>query len=290
MITFLVQATRAETSRAQKTWLNKPLSKWLWRIKPQAFRSPLPSVWGLVPIQRLAASLEVNGSLCKAAPPSVFARFTLGEWYREWRQLATTIENRCEAGHVASFPQLLGSYSPVIVNDHGRDIEADEPMTSPRSIHAVMAEAEVVVSAIECHKNRRTYCVEWSTCHVLMTSCARAIKDGTGLLLVPQPTEAINDVIKLATLPVRGFHCIRGAAVSDEGGAVEVMFANGSSYRLTLTQLRHDAREAKIGGFDKVARVAVKRNAVIRIVDDVGNALEYSPHRILHLAEPRFRD
>jgi hypothetical protein len=292
MITFLVQTNDTDVRRAQASWLKQPLRRWLWRIPQRAFRTPLPSVWELVPLQRLAASLEIRGSLCEAVPPSTFVRYVTGDWYREWRELALIVQNRAAAGDLKEFSQLLGTYSPAIVigRDHESIRTSGDAMTSMRSIRTLVAEVESLVKAIDRHERRSTYSVEWATSQVVIASCNRAIRDRENLLMIPQPASAsYNDVIELTTIPIRGMHCIRRVAVLDEGRMIEVTFASGDSYRVAETQVRSDAHAANLR-FGRIAKVRIRRSSVMVISDESGNSIEYSPHRILHVSEARFRD
>jgi hypothetical protein len=75
MITSVAVLPTADAIRLHERWLYRPESWLFWQGTRSQFRVPLPSVWGLEPIRRIAASLELTGRVCTPAPVAAFRAY-----------------------------------------------------------------------------------------------------------------------------------------------------------------------------------------------------------------------
>jgi hypothetical protein len=186
-------------------------------------------------------------------------------------------------GLVTLFPELLGKQSPVVSPDSITNIV--DPEAQVRALPLLVEEVEGLFTSIRSPIWRR-FSVEWAVSRALLDVCAQAIVHGMSIVIYPEWPE-IHDVTppSFSTMAIRGFHRIRAAHIVDDGALVEVKFVN----QQTCLIRAEGAFPHRAGAL--IARANVGRHsATISLSETGGDTVQLTPHAILHLCDPDFRD
>lgn len=282
MATSIAIVKNSDAHRRHERWLRRP-DEWLfWRIPQRAFRVPLPSVWGLEPVRRLAASLELRGRICAPVPPAAFHSYEPAAWYREWLRDAVEVDDRAAAGSIELFPELLGRQSPVASPDSITNIK--DPQAQVRALSLLAKEVQALLKSIENRWSQ--FSIEWSVCRTLIDVCKQATEHDMSIVVHQEWPEVQESApTNFSTMTIRGFHRIREAQVIDDGEVVEVKFVNGKICRLRAETAFPERTGVRISR----ARVGHRRGTVV-LSEKKGDTLHLTPHRILHLCDPAFSD
>jgi hypothetical protein len=268
MIAVLMPA--ADAARKYERWLRRPHEWAFWRAPSRSFQVPLPSVWGLEPVRRLAASVELTGRLCAPVPASAFHAFAPSQWYEKWLRMSVKVDNRAAEDGIRRFPQLLARHSPVALIEARVHSDAD---ALPREIGPLRKEAEALRRLIEASPRWRTYSVEWASCRLLIDILDRK----QCVVFFPHWPAQVDEPVRFHELPARGLHRVRSVAIVDRGEAVDVRFVNGATYRVTAT-------DALVGGRRIAAAIVGRRSATVVLTNELGVETELAPARLLAIA------
>ena len=90
--------------------------------------------------------------------------------------------------------------------------------------------------------------------------------------------------IVFSTIAARGLHRVRAVSVGEGGRFAAVTMVNGATFRVRA----EDAFERR--GVRIARATAGRQRAFVVLMDDRGRKVQLTPHRILHLCDPTFRD
>lgn len=280
MNTTIVLMSSADAWRRHEQWLRRPHQWLFWRVPSRAFQIPLPSLWGLEPVRRVAASVEMTDRLCPPVPASAFHAYAPSDWYRRWMTASVDIENRAAENRIKRFPEILARHSPVaLLNAPTRAAAAAEPDARVRKLGALRKEVKSLCAMIESSGKWRSYSVEWASCRVLIDAFDRAVAQEQSAIFFPQwPVESEADVVHSYELAARGFHRMRSVVVVDGGNAAEVLFLNGSRCRIRAKEAL-----ANIGGESIASATIGRRKGTVVLYNEQGVKTELTPRNILML-------
>lgn len=271
--------------RQHERWLERPHAWSFWETPQTALRMPLPSVWGLEPVRRLAGSLELEGRVCVPVPATAFHSYDDADWYRRWLKDSVEIENRAAEDALELFPELLGRESPVALHGNPPRRDSDDPQGRVRSLTLLAREIETLVETLQQERRWSRYSVEWASCRALSDACHEALGRKMSVVLYPEwPQVQPAGPVVFHTIAVRGLHRIRAVRVVENGEFAEVTMVNGQVFRVRA----QDAFEQR--GVLIARAAAGRQRAVVVLTDDRGRKVQLTPHRLLHLCDPAFRD